>query len=178
MLTETAAVKLKPEALLEGEMSVSVTESLAKRLSERGFEAKKRCAFCSDFGCFVLWISCFSYFALSRDARWSWCVSQVLHSSYVKGGLALGALLGPGRDLLVDGLRAFKKGSPNMNSLVGFGSVVAFIISISLLSPELEWDASFFEEPVTCLLSAFAFSSQSFCFMFFNCMRKVLNLPN
>jgi Cu2+-exporting ATPase len=32
--------------------------------------------------------------------------------------------------LLVDGLRAFKKGSPNMNSLVGFGSVVAFIISV------------------------------------------------
>jgi Cu2+-exporting ATPase len=31
--------------------------------------------------------------------------------------------------LLVDGLRAFKKGSPNMNSLVGFGSV-AFIISV------------------------------------------------
>jgi Cu2+-exporting ATPase len=32
--------------------------------------------------------------------------------------------------LLVDGLRAFKTGSPNMNSLVGFGSVVAFIISV------------------------------------------------
>ena len=32
-------------------------------------------------------------------------------------------------DLLVDGLRAFKKGSPNMNSLVGFGSIAAFTIS-------------------------------------------------
>lgn len=32
-------------------------------------------------------------------------------------------------DLLVDGLLAFKKGSPNMNSLVGFGSIAAFIIS-------------------------------------------------
>nr|TKR99638.1 hypothetical protein D5086_0000190680 [Populus alba] len=42
MLTETGAVKLKPEALLEGEMSGSVAESLAKRLSECGFEAKKR----------------------------------------------------------------------------------------------------------------------------------------
>lgn len=66
----------------------------------------------------------------------------------MKGGLALGALLGPGRDLLVDGLRAFKKGSPNMNSLVGFGSIAAFVISaISLLNPALEWDASFFDEP-------------------------------
>jgi Cu2+-exporting ATPase len=42
MLTETAAVKLKPEALLEGEVSASIGESLAKRLSECGFEAKKR----------------------------------------------------------------------------------------------------------------------------------------
>lgn len=32
-------------------------------------------------------------------------------------------------DLLFDGLRALKKGSPNMNSLVGFGSLAAFTIS-------------------------------------------------
>ncbi|KAG5045086.1 hypothetical protein JHK86_014492 [Glycine max] len=74
---------------------------------------------------------------------------EILHSSYLKGGLALGSLLGPGRELLFDGLNAFKKGSPNMNSLVGFGSVAAFIISsISLLNPGLAWDASFFDEPV------------------------------
>ncbi|CAJ2643763.1 unnamed protein product [Trifolium pratense] len=77
---------------------------------------------------------------------------EILHNSYVKGGLALGSLLGPGRELLFDGLNAFKKGSPNMNSLVGFGSIAAFIISsISLLNPELAWDASFFDEPVMLL---------------------------
>jgi cation transport ATPase len=32
-------------------------------------------------------------------------------------------------DILFDGLRAFKQGSPNMNSLVGFGSAAAFAIS-------------------------------------------------
>lgn len=32
-------------------------------------------------------------------------------------------------DLLFDGLRALRKGSPNMNSLVGFGSLAAFFIS-------------------------------------------------
>ncbi|KAF7837573.1 kinesin-like protein KIN-7C, mitochondrial isoform X1 [Senna tora] len=69
---------------------------------------------------------------------------ESLHNSYVKGVLTSG----PGRDLLFDGLRAFKKGSPNMNSLVGFGSVAAFIISlISLLNPGMAWDASFFHEP-------------------------------
>ncbi|KAI4376451.1 hypothetical protein MLD38_014212 [Melastoma candidum] len=77
---------------------------------------------------------------------------EILHNAYVKGGLALAALLGPGRDLLFDGLRAFKNGSPNMNSLVGFGSVAAFFISaISLLNPGLEWDAAFFDEPVMLL---------------------------
>ncbi|KAL7186991.1 hypothetical protein ACSBR1_037126 [Camellia fascicularis] len=77
---------------------------------------------------------------------------ELLHNSYVKGGLALVALLGPGRDLLFDGLRAFTRSSPNMNSLVGFGSIAAFIISaVSLLNPELDWDASFFDEPVMLL---------------------------
>ncbi|KAI3994988.1 hypothetical protein MKX01_019802 [Papaver californicum] len=77
---------------------------------------------------------------------------DLLHNSYVKAGLAVVALLGPGRDLLFDGVGAFARGSPNMNSLVGFGSVAAFIISaVSLLNPELEWDASFFDEPVMLL---------------------------
>ncbi|KAF5205568.1 Copper-transporting atpase paa2 protein [Thalictrum thalictroides] len=79
-------------------------------------------------------------------------VMDILHNSYVKGGLALGALLGPGRDLLFDGLGAFAKRSPNMNSLVGFGSIAAFVISVvSLLNPDLGWDASFFDEPVMLL---------------------------
>ncbi|XP_078444379.1 copper-transporting ATPase PAA2, chloroplastic [Wolffia australiana] len=77
---------------------------------------------------------------------------ELLHNSYVKCGLAVTALLGPGRDLLVDGLRAFKNGSPNMNSLVGFGSIAAFILSaVSLLNPGLDWEASFFDEPVMLL---------------------------
>ncbi|KAJ8646951.1 hypothetical protein MRB53_008699 [Persea americana] len=77
---------------------------------------------------------------------------EVLHNPYVKCAVALVSLLGPGRDLLFDGVRAFTKGSPNMNSLVGFGSVAAFIIStVSLVNPDLDWNASFFDEPVMLL---------------------------
>ncbi|KAJ6361732.1 hypothetical protein OIU78_002205 [Salix suchowensis] len=182
MLTETAAVKLKPEALLEGEMSGSIAKSLAKRLSECGFEAKERVSGSGVAENVKKWkdmakkkealivksrnrvLFAWTLVALCCGSHASHILHslgihvghgsflEVLHSSYVKGGLALVALLGPGRDLLVDGLMAFKKGSPNMNSLVGFGSVAAFIISaISLLNPELEWDASFFEEPVMLL---------------------------
>lgn len=41
MLTETAAIKLKSEAL-EGEISENIAESLARRLTDCGFEAKRR----------------------------------------------------------------------------------------------------------------------------------------
>ncbi|XP_039779699.1 copper-transporting ATPase PAA2, chloroplastic-like isoform X2 [Panicum virgatum] len=77
---------------------------------------------------------------------------DLLHNTYVKCGIATTALFGPGRDILFDGFRAFKQGSPNMNSLVGFGSAAAFTISaVSLLNPELEWNSTFFDEPVMLL---------------------------
>ncbi|TVU48208.1 hypothetical protein EJB05_07837, partial [Eragrostis curvula] len=77
---------------------------------------------------------------------------DLLHNSYVKCGIAVAALLGPGRDILFDGFRAFRQGSPNMNSLVGFGSAAAFAISaVSLLNPEWEWNSTFFDEPVMLL---------------------------
>ncbi|XP_050268118.1 copper-transporting ATPase PAA2, chloroplastic [Quercus robur] len=181
MLTETAAVKLKPE-VAKLDMAANVAESLAVKLTECGFPTKRRV---SGMGVtenvkkwkdmakkkeellaksrnrvFFAWtlvaLCCGSHGShilhslgihVAHGSFW-----EVLHNSYVKGGLALGALLGPGRDLLFDGLRALKKGSPNMNSLVGFGSISAFIISaVSLLNPGLEWDASFFDEPVMLL---------------------------
>ncbi|KAM7276321.1 hypothetical protein ACFE04_018187 [Oxalis oulophora] len=118
MLTETAAIRLKPEV----DEKSSVGDSVAKRVSECGFEAKVRVS----------------------GAK----IEENVNKWREMGGLALGALLGPGRDLLFDGLKAFKNGSPNMNSLVGFGSTFAFIISaVSLLNPGLQWDASFFDEP-------------------------------
>ncbi|PKI70052.1 hypothetical protein CRG98_009515 [Punica granatum] len=178
MLTESAAVKLTPE--VEG--GDSVAEDLAARLTECGFPSKRRAsgngvaenvkkwkemAKKKDellvrsrnrvaFAWTLVALCCGSHAShilhslgihVAHGSFW-----DVLHNSYVKGGLALGALLGPGRDLLFDGLRALKKGSPNMNSLVGFGSIAAFIISaVSLLNPGLEWDASFFDEPVMLL---------------------------
>ncbi|XP_038695997.1 copper-transporting ATPase PAA2, chloroplastic [Tripterygium wilfordii] len=181
MLTETAAVRLKPEAL-ESEVPADVAERLARRLTECGFETKMRVSGVGvaenvkkwketmkkkeellvksrnrvAFAWTLVALCCGSHAShilhslgihIAHGSFW-----EVLHNSYVKGGLALVALFGPGRDLLFDGIKAFKKGSPNMNSLVGFGSVAAFIISVvSLLNPGLDWDASFFDEPVMLL---------------------------
>ncbi|XP_027357036.1 copper-transporting ATPase PAA2, chloroplastic isoform X2 [Abrus precatorius] len=178
MLTETAAVKLWR---LEEEPA-SVAESLARRLSDCGFPTKSRASGLGVAENVRKWKDLVKkkeeLVARNRSrVAFAWtlvalcCGShashifhslgihiahgpllEILHNSYVKGGLALGSLLGPGRELLFDGLNAFKKGSPNMNSLVGFGSIAAFIISlISLLNPGLAWNASFFDEPVMLL---------------------------
>ncbi|XP_022754708.1 copper-transporting ATPase PAA2, chloroplastic isoform X2 [Durio zibethinus] len=177
LLTETAAIKLKQE-LIESETVEIVAESIAQRVTECGFMAKRRVSGLGigenvrkwkemskkkeellvksrnrvSFAWTLVALCCGSHASHILHSLGihiaHGSVLEVLHNSYFKGGLALAALLGPGRDLLVDGLLAFKKGSPNMNSLVGFGSIAAFIISaVSLLNPGLEWDASFFDEP-------------------------------
>nr|AYW01698.1 HMA8 protein [Morus alba] len=183
MLTETAAIKLKPEVAAEaGFAAANVADSLARRLTECGFSSKRRVSGAGVAENVRKWKETQKkkeeLLVRSRNrVAFAWtlvalcCGShashllhsfgihvahgsffEVLHNSYLKGGLALSALLGPGRDLLFDGLRALRKGSPNMNSLVGFGSLAAFAISaVSLLNPELQWDASFFDEPVMLL---------------------------
>ncbi|KAK3004887.1 hypothetical protein RJ639_018526, partial [Escallonia herrerae] len=183
MLTETAAIKLNPEAAAAARgTSDDVAEDFARKLTECGFPSKRRASGLGveekvrkwkeavakkeaslvesrnrvAFAWTLVALCCGSHAShilhslgvhVAHGTFW-----ELLHNSYVKGGLALGALLGPGRELLFDGLRAFTRRSPNMNSLVGFGSIAAFIISaISLLNPELEWNASFFDEPVMLL---------------------------
>ncbi|KAA0064539.1 copper-transporting ATPase PAA2 [Cucumis melo var. makuwa] len=170
------------EVVAEADSAVNVAESLARRLTDCGFptslrnselgvaenvrkwkdmvEKKRRMLIKSRNRVAVAW----TLVALCCGSHASHILHplgihihngplmEILHNSYVKGCFALVALLGPGRELLFDGLRALRKGSPNMNSLVGFGAVAAFIISaVSLLNPALDWDASFFDEPVMLL---------------------------
>ncbi|GFQ00043.1 copper-transporting ATPase paa2 chloroplastic [Phtheirospermum japonicum] len=156
MLTETAAIKLNRGA---GGDFPGVAEELAARVSASGFDARRRASGMGVEAKVRKWRETVekkeALLVKSRNrVAFAWtlvalcCGSHashilhsvgihighgsfldILHNSYVKGGLALGSLLGPGRDLLFDGLRAFRKGSPNMNSLVGFGSIAAFGIS-------------------------------------------------
>ncbi|MEB3826468.1 heavy metal translocating P-type ATPase [Phormidium sp. CCY1219] len=65
--------------------------------------------------------------------------------------LATIALLVPARSILIDGWRGLWHGAPNMNTLVGLGSVSAYLAScVALLFPELGWEC-FFDEPVMLL---------------------------
>lgn len=178
MLTETAAVRLGTS----GDEPERVAEELAERLAQCGFPSKRRRTGLGVQENVRKWREMAErkekLLAASRNrVAFAWtlvalcCGSHgthllhslgihvahgsfldILHNSYVKCGIALGSLLGPGRELLLDGLRAFANASPNMNSLVGFGSIAAFLISaMSLLNPGLQWEASFFDEPVMLL---------------------------
>ncbi|MEM8675948.1 MAG: heavy metal translocating P-type ATPase [Cyanobacteria bacterium P01_G01_bin.67] len=75
----------------------------------------------------------------------------ILSNIWIHFGLATLALIFPGRSLIVDGYRSLVQGMPNMNTLVGLGTVSAYLASCwALFSPGLGWEC-FFDEPVMLL---------------------------
>jgi Cu2+-exporting ATPase len=75
----------------------------------------------------------------------------VLSNIWLHWGLATLALLIPGRGLLLDGGRSLWQGMPNMNTLVGLGTLSAYLAScVALVFPQLGWEC-FFDEPVMLL---------------------------
>ncbi|KAH0649588.1 hypothetical protein KY285_034836 [Solanum tuberosum] len=151
MLTETAAVNLKADAAETG----LAAQELAKRLTECGFPMMKRSSGLGIDAKVKKWKETVKKKeALLVESRnpvaFAWTLVALCCGTHATHILhSLGVLI---HDLLFDGLRAFTKGSPNTNSLVGFGSIAFFAISsVSLLNPELQWEASF-------LMSRFVFS--------------------
>jgi P-type Cu2+ transporter len=73
---------------------------------------------------------------------------SVLNNFWWHWGLATLAIIFPGRSILRDGWRSLLSGNPNMNTLVGLGTISAYTASVvALLVPALGWEC-FFEEPV------------------------------
>ncbi|MEH2406776.1 heavy metal translocating P-type ATPase [Nostoc sp.] len=78
-------------------------------------------------------------------------VLPLLNNIWFHCGLATVALLIPGRSILVDGWLGWRRNAPNMNTLVGLGTLTAYIASlIALLFPQMGWEC-FFDEPVMML---------------------------
>ena len=85
--------------------------------------------------------------AFHHSAPWL----KVFCSTPVHAGLSVFALLGPGRETLVDGWRSLRAGGPNMNTLVSLGALASFGMSTAaVMLPKLGWP-TFFEEPVMLL---------------------------
>lgn len=75
----------------------------------------------------------------------------VLENIWLHWGLATITLLVPGRPIIVEGWRGWRRNAPNMNTLVALGTLTAYTTSvIALLFPSLGWEC-FFDEPVMLL---------------------------
>ncbi|KAK1264255.1 hypothetical protein QJS04_geneDACA013479 [Acorus gramineus] len=151
MVTDTAAVRLR-RSDGGGDEAAVVGEDLARRLTECGFPSKRRVSAGGVGENVRKWREMAEKKEeLLRRSRnrvaFAWTLVALCcgsHASHLLHSIGIHFA----HDILLDGLRAFTKRSPNMNSLVGFGSIAAFIISaVSLLNPGLEWQASFFDEP-------------------------------
>lgn len=75
----------------------------------------------------------------------------VISNIWFHWGLATIALFLCGFGIIIDGGRGLRHGNPNMNTLVGLGTVSAYLAScVALFFPQLGWEC-FFDEPVMLL---------------------------
>ncbi len=88
---------------------------------------------------------------LGHWGQWGGPTLPVVSNIWFHWGLATLALLLPGREIIVDGARGLWYRAPSMNSLVGLGTVSAYLASCAALFwPQLGWEC-FFDEPVMLL---------------------------
>ncbi|CAL0308176.1 unnamed protein product [Lupinus luteus] len=113
-------------------------EEKRKQLRESGRELAVSWALCT-----VCLVGHLSHFFAAK-APWI----HAFHSTGFHMSLSLFTLLGPGRQLILDGLKSLLKRAPNMNTLVALGALSSFTVSsFAAFLPKLGWKA-FFEEPI------------------------------
>ncbi|KAH7652771.1 Cu(2+)-exporting ATPase protein [Dioscorea alata] len=171
LATEMAVVWTTPEAKVSQNWKQQLGEKLAMHLTTCGFKSSLRDSARETInGVFerkfneklqrlkqsgrelaVSWVLCAvclvghaAHFLGKSGPSWM----HACHSTGFHVSLSLFTFVGPGRRLILDGLRSLFKGSPNMNTLVGLGALSSFAVSsVAALLPKLGWK-TFFEEPI------------------------------
>jgi Cu2+-exporting ATPase len=164
---KTACVNLATEvAVVESEFGVVDQDALAQKLTDTGFPTQPRkntttlnANTTSDLeqlqqrkAKFQLAIA-LGLLVLSATGHLGSIGSNVpiLNNIWFHCGLATVALLIPGRPILVEGWLGLWRNAPNMNTLVGLGTLIAYSASlVALLFPQTGWEC-FFDEPVMML---------------------------
>ncbi|KAF6148761.1 hypothetical protein GIB67_019369 [Kingdonia uniflora] len=170
LTTETAIIWPVFEAKAMENWQQQLGETLAKHLSNCGFKSNLRDSARNNF------LELFETKMVEKRNRlkengrelavsWALCavclfghlshflgtnipLIHAIHSTGFHLSLSLFTLLGPGRRLILDGLKSLLRGGPNMNTLVGLGALSSFAVSaVATLIPKLGWKA-FFEEPI------------------------------
>ncbi|XVE66550.1 hypothetical protein DITRI_Ditri08aG0087700 [Diplodiscus trichospermus] len=170
LTTETAIVWPLSKAKVAPNWQKELGESLARHLTNCGFKSNLRDSGRDNFfriferkmdekrnrlkesgrELAVSWALCavclIGHLAHILGAKASWI--HAFHSTGFHLSLSLFTLLGPGRQLILEGVKNLFKGAPNMNTLVGLGALSSFAVSsLAVLIPKWGWKA-FFEEPV------------------------------
>jgi Cu2+-exporting ATPase len=162
LITEVAVVEYEADAIEPA--------SLAAKLTKTGFPSQLRTSDNNTFDALSLDLAARRQ-QETRQQIWRVLTAAILlffstigHLDHIGGpsipivsgiwfhwGLATLSLLIPGRSIIVDGWRAIWYGMPNMNTLVGLGTVSTYLSScIALVFPQLGWEC-FFDEPVMLL---------------------------
>ena len=156
-------------AVIEAETGIVNPEALAQGLTAAGFPSQLRTAKSADnhpqFGVearqrqemrtitrqliiagLLLLLSGIGHFGNIGST-----IFPFLNNIWFHCGLATIAIIIPGRPILVEGWLGWRRGAPNMNTLIGLGTVTAYTASlVALLFPQMGWEC-FFDEPVMML---------------------------
>jgi len=165
---KTACVNLATEvAVVESEVGVVDPDALAKRLTTAGFPTQPRKAsnqislddstqkqhqeMRAAFQQLAIAGILLVLSGIGHFSSFSGLTLPILDNIWFHCGLATVALLFPGRPIIIDGWLGWRRNAPNMNTLVGLGTITAYTASlVALLFPQMGWEC-FFDEPVMML---------------------------
>ncbi|QLE58703.1 cation-translocating P-type ATPase [Nostoc sp. TCL26-01] len=166
---KNACVNLATEvAVVESEVGVVDADALAQRLTAAGFPsqprkasdkvaklattaAKQRQQMQAAFQQLAIAGVLLFFSGIGHLGNFDNPIFMGLNNIWFHCGLATVALLIPGRPIFVDGWLGWRRNAPNMNTLVGLGTLTAYTASvIALLFPQMGWEC-FFDEPVMML---------------------------
>jgi Cu2+-exporting ATPase len=167
----SATVNLVTEvAVVETETDTLSADDLAAHITQSGFPATPRTGVGAGTGDdltawverkrqeqgqqgqrLILAIALLLLSTIGHLKHFGWLTVPLLSDLWFHAVLATVTLLGPARQILVDGWRGMERLAPNMNTLVALGSGSAYLASVVALAfPGLGWEC-FFDEPVMLL---------------------------
>ncbi|MBD2293198.1 copper-translocating P-type ATPase [Anabaena sphaerica FACHB-251] len=153
-------------AVIEAEVGAVHPDELAKALTATGFPSQPRTANSQAAGkkfdlatrqhqemqaAFRQLVIAALLLVFSGIGHFGNTIFPILNNIWFHCGLATVALLIPGRPIIIDGWQGWRRGAPNMNTLVSLGTLTAYTASlVALLFPQMGWEC-FFDEPVMML---------------------------
>ncbi|WP_225889237.1 heavy metal translocating P-type ATPase [Halomicronema hongdechloris] len=165
---ESATVNLVTEVAVVETSGDIAADTLAQRVSDAGFPTQPRAADAAGTGLtdwverkqaeqrtqgrrLAIAIMLLLLSTIGHLKHFGWLTVPVLSDLWFHAVLATLTLVGPARDIVVDGWQGMRRLTPNMNTLVALGSLSAYGASVvALIFPKLGWEC-FFDEPVMLL---------------------------